>query len=355
MTIFLANWLSEQGEKVDLLVFENVGEFKQKPLSNVNVVVLGGDRARKALPGLIFYLWNAKPWILYTAMNHVNLLGLIGKLASPFRLRVVISERVHLSSALKTQTSKMRRISGLLTVILYRFAEGIVAVSQEVADDLRINWVTNRSTIHVVYNPTVTREMEAQASEPTNHKWFHVDKTKEKIPVIVTAGRLSVQKDFPTLFHAMSRISKTRQIRCIILGEGEERPALVNLVADLGLSEFVDFAGFLDNPFAFFSKSDCFVLASKLEGLPNVAIEALASGAHVVATDVPGGLSEIFSDGKMGHLVPAGDPSALARAIIDAIDGKCEHDVRWALANFSYETQLQRYYDILVKSSLASR
>ena len=93
------------------------------------------------------------------------------------------------------------------------------------------------------------------------------------------------------------------------------------------------------------------MLPSFSEGLPNVALEALAAGVPVVATAV-GGTPEVIEDGRTGYLVPPGDASALARRIHDVI---CDPDTRdrfirqgrdHVAMHFSFATQAARYREL---------
>lgn len=146
---------------------------------------------------------------------------------------------------------------------------------------------------------------------PLEHPWLG----EGKPPVILGVGRLTPQKDFSTLIHAFAQVRTVRDCRLVILGEGELRAELEQLVASLGVQDSVQLPGFADNPFAWMSRVRLFVLSSRWEGLPNVLIQAMACGAAVVSTDCPSGPDEILEGGKWGKLVPVGDVEALAEAL----------------------------------------
>jgi glycosyltransferase involved in cell wall biosynthesis len=141
--------------------------------------------------------------------------------------------------------------------------------------------------------------------------------------VLVAMGRLAVQKDFPTLLRAFAQLRQTRPLaRLILLGEGPERENLTRLCADLGLRMDVDVAlpGHVAAPLAFLSRADLFVLSSLWEGLPMVLVEALGAGLRIVSTYCPSGPDEVLAEGRLGLLVPPGDPAALAQAMGQALD-----------------------------------
>ena len=79
--------------------------------------------------------------------------------------------------------------------------------------------------------------------------------------------------------------------------------------------------GFKENPFSYLSRSDVFVLSSISEGFSNVLVEAMACGCPVVSTDCPTGPGEILDRGKYGYLVPVGDPTAMAEAVLEVLNG----------------------------------
>jgi glycosyltransferase involved in cell wall biosynthesis len=148
------------------------------------------------------------------------------------------------------------------------------------------------------------------------HPWF----APGEPPVILAAGRLTAQKDYPTLMRAFASLRKNRPAHLVILGEGEEHPRLQALAMELGIRADVDLPGFLDHPFPLMAHCQVLVLSSAWEGFGNVLVEALACGTQVVSTDCPSGPAEILEDGKYGRLVPVGDAVALAKAIEATLD-----------------------------------
>ena len=152
-----------------------------------------------------------------------------------------------------------------------------------------------------IYNPTFTPDIARRAEAAPAHPWFGDDGA----PVILGAGRLAPQKDFPTLIEAFRRVSAARPCRLVILGEGRLRPQLEGQVRALGLEDRVSLPGWAENPYAFMSRAALFVLSSRHEGFPGVLIEALACGCPAASTDCPAGPSEILEDA--GLLAPVGD------------------------------------------------
>jgi glycosyltransferase involved in cell wall biosynthesis len=195
----------------------------------------------------------------------------------------------------------------------------------------------------VIYNPVITPAILAQARQTPNHPWF----APGEPPVILGVGRLTRQKDFPTLLRAFAALRRQRPARLIILGEGEDRPALEALIAELGLTDDVALPGFRDDAMGFMACSALFVLSSAWEGLPTVLIEALAAGTRVISTDCPSGPREILQEGRLGALVPVGDPAALAEAMVGALASPASRVPLDALAPFTRESAVDNYLHLI--------
>jgi glycosyltransferase involved in cell wall biosynthesis len=165
-------------------------------------------------------------------------------------------------------------------------------------------------------------------------------------------GRLTRQKDFPTLIRAFAAVRKVRDCRLVILGEGKDRPALEALAKEMGVGGDVDLPGFVENPYAHMSRASLFVLSSAWEGSPNVLTEALALGLPAVATDCPSGPREILEDGRYGPLVPVGDADALAGAILKTLTHPPESaELKRAAGPYTVEESSRRYLEALLGRS----
>lgn len=96
----------------------------------------------------------------------------------------------------------------------------------------------------------------------------------------------------------------------------------LNLVKDKGLQDYIHFVGYDDNPYRWMKFCDCFVLPSRIEGLPNVLVEAMYLGRPVVATKCIPFISRMVDDGNNGIICETENPQALANAMIKAVDLK---------------------------------
>ena len=386
VTLSLAEALSQHGCQVDLVLSQASGDFAKRLPDTANLVTLRAASswtARKAvltaapqdlaafvhvalpmksthtlryLPDLVRYLHQEKPLALLAAEPRLNCEAVWARRLAQVPTRLVVSEHLHLSHS-KFGSAKWRKpyLPHLLRRT-YGAADAIIAVSDGVADDLAASTGIPRTRITTIYNPVVTPQLQAKAQEPVDHPWF----VPGAPPVLLSVGRLSEQKDFPTLLRAFARLrashaeqkgqerQRVRDVRLLILGEGPQRKRLEALIKRLGLSAVVALPGFVSNPFAYMSRAAGFVLSSVYEGLPTVLIEALACGCPVVSTDCPSGPAEILRNGQDGRLVSVRDEVALAETLNRLLTSPParEHLPRRA-AQFSADKAVQRYLAVL--------
>lgn len=133
--------------------------------------------------------------------------------------------------------------------------------------------------------------------------------------VIGTIAELHQNKGLNYLVNAMRMVvEKYPNAICVIVGDGQEREALGNLVKERNLEQYVFFTGYMENAFEYLKAFNIFILPSLKEGLPYVLLEAGCASLPVVATNV-GGIPEIAEDMKSGALVQPKNARELAHAI----------------------------------------
>jgi glycosyltransferase involved in cell wall biosynthesis len=181
--------------------------------------------------------------------------------------------------------------------------------------------------------------------------------------IILTVGRLNYQKGFQYLLKAMPIILRhIRDVKLVIVGDGELWSYLRNLSSSLGLSDNVIFAGSLHQskiPDAYAS-ADVFVLPSLFESLGISLLEAQAMGKPVVATRV-GGAPEALAEDKSGILVEPKKPNDLAEAIIKLLrdqnlaNSMGQYARKFMENNFDLEKSVDRVFELYERSSELSQ
>jgi len=133
-------------------------------------------------------------------------------------------------------------------------------------------------------------------------------------PVVVFTGRLIEAKGLLEFLEAWPLpLREVPRAHLVLVGDGTDREALCARARALGVAERVHLAGWVEDVVPFLWAADAFALPSHTEGMPNGALEAMATGLPCVATSV-GAVAEVL-DGGAGILVPPGHPSALAEAL----------------------------------------
>jgi len=330
----LAKGISARGYAVDLVLARAEGPYMAQIPDTVRLVDLKAPRVLGSVPALVKYLRHEKPTAMLSSL-FANIIALWARRLSGISLRVLISEHNTLSSVVKNQNDPRWQAYPKLAGRFYPWANNIIAVSNDVANDLTKVAGISRNLIEVVYNPIVTPDLQDKSEAPLEHPWFQV-------------GRLTDQKAFDVLIQAFSLVRKKRPVRLLILGEGENRPALQSLIKQLGLEQDVNLMGFVQNPYPYMAQASLFVLPSRWEGLPTVLVEALYLGIPIVATDCPGGSREILKDGQFGRLVPVDAPLILADAIEGSMNTRRSFPPKESWKPFNLDFVVDRYINLLL-------
>ena len=356
----LAREFAVRGHAVDLVLVNPNCPLQDEIDPRIHQVILDGPLAaprwlraakrrglRASIPALARYLRTAQPRVLMSAANSGHASAVIAHTLAASEAKLVLRICTHLSGASAGRTRPPRPMVRVAARLLFGRADLVIAGSDDVARDVeRLSGIAPER-IRRIYNPVVGPETEARTREPINHPWF----AEGEPPVILSVGRFVAQKDYPTLMRAFALVRKQRPARLLILGEARKerrRERLLELAKQLGVASDVELPGHVRNPMAYMSQAAVFALSSSWEGLPGVLIEALASGCPVVATDSPGGSSEILAGGAYGRLVPTRDPEALAKALLTTLDEpRQEARQKQRAAHFSVDASADSYLDAL--------
>jgi glycosyltransferase involved in cell wall biosynthesis len=344
MLVNLIRGFLDLGQAVELVLAKAEGPHLKRLPPEVRQVRLATAHTQLAVPALARYLRARRPSALLAAKDRAGRTAVLARALARTDTPIVLRLGTHLSTAMSGRAAIHRWLRFLPIRLLYPRIDRIVAVSDGVAEDTaRIARLPRRS-ITVIRNPVITPELAAQAAEPCPHPWLEGG----EVPVILAAGRLQRQKDFPTLIRAFGRLRAERVCRLVILGEGRGRTGLEALVRKLGLAGEVDLPGHQPNPYAFLARASLFVLSSAWEGSPNVLTEALALGVPVVSTDCPSGPSEILEGGRFGPLVPVGDVPALGAAMSATLENPLPATtLRSAVGEYEQGRSARRYLEVL--------
>ncbi len=345
VTVLLASALVARGVATDLVLAQAVGPHLAAVPAGVRVVDLAANRVVATLPALTRYLRRERPKVLMATLANANVVAAVARRRAGVPMRLVLRE----GSPIRQMAGRSGSLRGLVMPTFvrrfYPWADLLLANARTIADELAEELGGEGPPIQVLANPIEPERLRAAASTELES----TDLPPGSGPLFVAAGRLSEQKDFPTLLEALARLRRQGlPARLVILGEGPDRRPLEALAKRLGLGRALRLPGFREALPAFLARAQGFVLPSRWEGQPNVLLEALALGCSPVATDCPGASPEILDGGRFGRLVPMEDPQRLAAAMAETLERPVEPErLRARAEEFSLERLLPRYLEAL--------
>lgn len=218
-------------------------------------------------------------------------------------------------SDVSASNMKYRLIRRIHSPLVTKF----VALSSQLSDYLQQGVGINPSRICRLPNGVDTTRF-LPSDDKIQHRLTLGELFQPDSILIGTVGRLEAEKDPMNLVEAFARVfeklpSLRRRLRLVIVGDGSLRESISRRLRELEIDGVAWVPGARDDIAKILQCLDLFVLPSLAEGISNTILEAMATGLAVVATEV-GGNPELVLNGRTGMLVPAGDSSALAEAIM---------------------------------------
>jgi Glycosyltransferase len=312
VVVNLCNGLADY-ERI-VLIFENIIKYKVEAWTISINSPATQSLFKKLLNFPVRYLKirklkeEIKPDFVVSLLEPANLFNVLTKISNQ---KTVLSFRSNYTATLQEDPFFGKGITRSILKMFYKWAfktiynraDLLVAVSKDVAWDLIKNYGINPNKVKIIYNPYPIDEIRELVKEPLG--------SYEEIfkhPILITAGRLTKQKGQRYLLRVFKALKeKHKDLKLVILGEGELKDYLVKLSEELGLKTYawdrdelsesfdVYFLGFQKNPFKFIARSKLFVFPSLWEGFPNALVEAMACGVPVVSSDCRSGPREILA------------------------------------------------------------
>src|SRR5690625_1203892 len=301
----------EQFEVILVLGQRKKDDYVNLVSKDIKILHLNARRVRYCILKLRKTIIEEEPEYTFSTLNPNNIsLILANVLAFNKRSKCIIREANN-----RTESGKVTWINKKLTRFFYnRYSYKIVALSEGVKNDLTNNFEIIESKIEMIYNPVEICEIKQKSNEEISDVKFT---NNEKI--IISVGRLVEQKNFPLLLNSFKIVKKYINAKILILGIGPLEHELKKMAKGIGVSEYITFLGFKENPYKYMKKADVFVLQSNWEGFGHVIVEAMACATPVVSTDCKSGPREIIGDNEFGLLTPVNDVDKLAKNIIEIL------------------------------------
>ena len=221
----------------------------------------------------------------------------------------------------------LQYIAHKMVGISLRSCDQLLCISKGMIDTFSKAYQVTKENINVIYNPVNLSKLQTSAylkNHVFNNPLMKMS-LDDRRPMVLAVGRLSHQKGFDILIRAFSNTLAKKGFQLTILGEGDQREMLENLIKDLKLEDQVYLPGYHEHPELWMKKAHCFVLSSRWEGFGHVVVEAMTTGTPIISTQCHFGPEEILENGQSGKLVPIENQLALEDALVEMTDKNQSH------------------------------
>ncbi len=283
--------LNKRGYPVHFLVFTDAQDKYEYSGNYFNVGKgININSSLSSLLAIFRRAWRIKKYCkkrnidtIISFMEEANFASIVSKTIFKNKSKTIISIRNNPFNKKKNAKKIMK--------LFYPFASSITVVSRKIKKDLQNNFGLEK--IEVIYNPVDFQKIQILKKEKLSSKY---QKLFQNSFVFINIGRLTEQKGQYYLIRAFRDVKKKAEnTKLIILGEGPLRKKLEKLIKTLGLENDVFLLGNRANVYKYLANSNCFILSSLWEGLPNTLLEAMAVGLPAISTDCATGSREIIA------------------------------------------------------------
>ena len=301
---------SKKKEEINVALIDAIGEWKNyesKINPKIEIIKLNEINFLKYLPKGGF-IKSRISYLFIFIFNFFKLRNLLNKKKPEYLIvHLMTSLPIFLSIMLKNKTNIILRLSGLPKLNIIRhlfwklFSKKIYKVTCPTVATYKYLLQKNifdKNKLSVLRDPAII------LNEYSKKKFDRIEQSQfYKKKFIIGIGRLTKQKNFALLILAFEKILKIYpDYILLILGDGEQKMKLIELINRLKIQDKVFLLGFQNNVYKYLLKADCFILSSLWEDPGFVLLEAGLSNTCVISSNCMNGPQEILSSGKNGFL-----------------------------------------------------
>lgn len=315
---------------------------KEEPLFLISrrsrVTSLESTRMLNAWPLLIHCLKHEQPDVLLSNLDYNNIVAIWTKCLAGVKAAVITGEHNVSSSEPSSSPSWQHRILPLLYRMFSRFADGVLAVSKGVADDMTAQCEISRESASVIYSPI------AIDRRGYRHSCTHCWRAGKDASLFARVGNRVPQNIFRLLICAFPVLSNRHRARLAITGNGPLWRNLCELECRLGAGGAVDLIDYRKNPHPRLKQAAADVLPSRIEGLGNALVDAISRYTPILSMDYPFGPSRILANADYRLLMSMDDSESMAGAMAITLIGRRRRDLLMRRASeFSAEAISRKY------------
>ena len=320
-----------------VIIYKKKGDYLKDLRKEVKRIFLEKDKIRYSIPSLYNVLKEEKSDIVINLS--FELMMLMGVFIVPFfKNTYFINRQINILSM-----QKFNFLKKILLKVAYKNFDKIITQSRDMTEDLLKNIDISKEKIVEINNPADIDRIEKLSNENIE---IEFDKNSKNI---LCVGRLALQKGFDLIIQSMSFLTD-KNIKLYILGDGEERENLLNLIEKFNLKERVFLLGRKSNPYVYMKNADLFILSSRYEGFPNVLIEASTCGLYSICNNCPGGVNEIILEDINGNIVDFNNKDLVAKIIEkNLILNKDKKKIKDSIKKrYSLDKIVKKYEDLIL-------
>jgi len=308
VTVNILRLLDEEKYDITLVLVNKIGKYIDLLPSFIQVYDLKMQKTILSVFKLRKLIIQLKPDIIYSTLLRTHITLYFALLNLEKVPKVVL--RSPNSPKLLIENNQLTILNKIFLNTAYNKANLVIAQTPEMKEELHLFNHIEKNKIKVFLNPIDTKLIDAKIQNLQNP-------FREEYINIVAAGRLSEQRGFDILIYSFQQvIHENNNFRLYIIGDGDKREELKNMIKECQMEEYIFFLGFQNNPYKYFYYSDLYVLSSRWEGLPNTILENLYLKKPIIATKCIPYMNHLINDGENGILVDIENINNLANAIL---------------------------------------
>ena len=278
----LLSELHSNGHSVGIVIFDKSGPLLSTVLDSIPIYNLNTITLKRSIVPLIKKIHQLNPKVIFTTLGYINVTLLAIRWLLPRKIKIWTREANIPSISLPNNPRP--RVMAILYRLLYARTDKLICTSIRMKEEFILDFSVSKDKIEILPNIVDVETIQLSA--------LPIRRFDNGGVCYVASGRLTFQKGFDRLLYWFSEL-KNKKATLTILGDGDLKYELIDKVKLLNLQYQVKFLGFCDNPWQWYAGADVFLLPSRWEGMPNSALEALACGTLVIATEESGGIAEI--------------------------------------------------------------
>lgn len=312
VAITIARILKKSGFNIEFINLGNPeGEMYDWIVPEFNMTSFGCNRVLTAIPKLYSFMREHSKAIFFSSREHVNVVGLLcAKMAR--RKMVVRIPNMPKNKLVKGIGGMKASVIRSVNKNILKSAKWVIAQNNEMREQLIDVYKLPQSKVVAINNPVDKQYVVDSARDTVNP--FPKGET-----VFLNICNIAYSKGVDVLIKAWKIVvNEISDAHLYIVGRHNSEYAQ-NLVQSVTKQDKISFLGFQSNPYPFIKYCDCFVLPSRMEGFPNVVLEAMCFNRPVASTSCVEVIKEIINPGKNGYYCDIEDPEALAEIMIKAV------------------------------------